>query len=391
MIALWLSLIACSATLKRVLPEGPVLSAEDAEAWNGVTLPEVAYTGPPRFDGLLPPVQLFGIYYGVDVVIVSDHPDWDMHEYARLDTPQGPVWMAKDSSTDLVQTISTDLDEVDSWAADVPVPRQQTPIRVTEAWDGRKLDFSMAYTNPAGDPVEVHVEGVLPKRPPGLRNGNTMGHSRQAVAAVLDLERFGHRAKADITIGGQPYNVERLLGVYAMRFLLQQAQAGFAITDLTARPSADGVTIVRPGSAGVDWPTRATEPWTTATEDGLALLRYDDGYLVRTYAFASGGLAWGEVVQHGRGLPVLRAHFSPALPDVTRPFEGEAVSRFRLDVNGQVGHGVGTVRVRWVDDEALVVEIEPEAPRWLQSRPMVGTIRHNADGTAGLTIHTLSD
>jgi hypothetical protein len=129
-IILWL--LACSASLRRVLPAGPVLSPVEAATFDAVLLPEVDYTGPPRLGAPLPPLQLFGVYYSVDVVIVSDHPDWDMHEYARLDTPQGPVWMAKDSDNDYVQTISAELDDLDSWAAEVPVPRQQSPVTVSK-------------------------------------------------------------------------------------------------------------------------------------------------------------------------------------------------------------------------------------------------------------------
>lgn len=382
----WLTLLACTAPLRRVLPEGAVLSAEAAAAFDTVVPSPVAYSGPSLLGAPLPPVQLFGVYYGVDVVIVSDHPDWDMHEYARLDTPQGPLWMAKDSDNDYVQTISADIDALDTWAAEVPVPRQRVPVSVTEEWDGRRLRFAMDYTNPAGEPVSVTVKGTVPRRPPGQRNGNTMGHSRQAVAAVLDLERMGHRARAQISIDGEPYRVHRLLGLYSMQFLLQQAQVGFAIADFSARPADGGLHIVRPGADGVDWPTRASESWSQeATEDGLSVLRYDDGYLVRTYAFIDGGLAWAQITQHGRDIPVLDARFSPALPDLTRPFEGEAESRFRFDVNGQIGHGTGAVRARWATDDAVVIEIAGQQPSWLLERPMVGTLRYT-DGAARVRI-----
>ena len=361
------------------MPKGAVLSAAEASPFDAVRLPDVVYTGPAKVDAPLPPLQFFGIYYGVDVVIVSDHPDWDMHEYARLDTPQGPIWMAKDSDMDLVQTISVDRQDFEVWAPEVPVPRQYSPISVSEQWDGRRLSLEMAYTNPSGEPVEVTFSGVVPKNPPGLRNGNTMGHSQQAVAAVLDLERFGHRGRATISIGGQPQRVQRIFGIYSMRFLLQQAQAGLARADYAVSPTEDGVTITRPGGP-VEWPTRSTEAWTQHAEGDLTLLRHDDGYLIHTHAFAEGGLVWSQIEQHGRDVPVLRASFSPAMPDVTRPFSGEVESAFRLDVNGQVGHGTGHVRARWADEHAIILEVEPTAPSWLMTRPMVGNIRYSAQG-----------
>ena len=378
MLILLLSLLGCSASIRRVLPAGPALTPAAAAAFEAATPSPVHYTGPARLGTPIPPLQMFGIYYGVDVVIVSDHPDWDMHEYARLDTPDGPIWMAKDSDTDLVQTISTNLPNIDTWAPEVPVPRQSVPMTVSEEWNGRRLSFEMAYTNPHGQPVEVSFSGVMPRRPPRLRNGNTMGHSQQAAAAVLDLERFGHRAKAEITIDGQPRSIERLLGLYSMRFLLQQAQAGFAIADYAITPTDTGLLLTRPSEAA-PWPTHSEEHWSRSTEGALTLLQLDDGYLIHTHAFAEGGLVWSKIEQHGRDIPVMNIHFEPALPDVTRPFDGESESQFRLDVNGEIGHGTGVVKTHWVDDLGVVITLAPTAPQWLQDRPMVGHIRYTDD------------
>jgi hypothetical protein len=68
------------------------------------------------------------------------------------------------------------------------------------------------------------------------------------------------------------------------------------------------------------------------------------------------------------------------MPDVTRPFSGEVESAFRFDVNGQTGHGTGYVRARWADEHAIILEVEPTAPSWLMTRPMVGNIRYSAQG-----------
>ena len=385
MLMLPVLLWGCSGVLSNVLPAGAVLSPTEADAFEAPALPSVRYTGaPPRLPGPLPPLQVFGVYYAVDIVIVSDHPDWNMHEYARLDAPQGSVWLAKDSTHDGVQTITADLPDIETWVADVPVPRRAGPVAVQEDWDGDHLTLSLDYTNPHDQAVSVQVEARVPSRPPRLRNGNTMGHSRQAVAAVLDLERMGD-AKAEISIDGEARKVVRLLGLAPMEFVLQQAQAGFAIADFAAQPTDGGLRITRPGQDAA-WPSRAEEVWERQDgPDGLTRLVYDDGYLIRTYAFLDGGLLWAEVAQHGRDVPVLRAWLSPALPDVTRPFVGEAESRFRLDVNGQVGHGTGIVRARWSEDQqAVILELEPLSPRWLADRPMVGHVRYPLGGGAAV-------
>ena len=46
----------------------------------------VAYTSLPRVRFPVPPVQVFGLRYDLDIVAVSDHPDFVMHELARVVT-----------------------------------------------------------------------------------------------------------------------------------------------------------------------------------------------------------------------------------------------------------------------------------------------------------------
>ena len=111
------------------------------------------------------------------------------------------------------------------------------------------------------------------------------------------------------------------------------------------------------------------------------LLRYDSGYTLQTVALVEGGLAWAEVAQHGRDQPIFRASFSPALPDVRRPFTGVVTSQFRMDINGQRGHGTGVVEAEWIDD-AVVLRVIPSAPWWLESRPMTGRIAYPGDDAA---------
>ncbi|MEL6346209.1 MAG: hypothetical protein AAFV53_24070 [Myxococcota bacterium] len=376
----WLGLGGCANRLSQLLPADAVLSPAEADAFDVLRPSAVIYTGPPRLRGPLPPLQIFGVYYAVDVVLVSEHPDWDMHEYARLDGPDGPIWMAKDSDQNGVQTIIAELPDIEAWVADVAVPRRAGAIAATERWDGDRLTLDLAYTNIDGEPVELSVQARMPAKPPGLRNGNTMGHSRQAVSAALDLERMGHGGSATMSIGGEPQRIERLLGVYRMQFLLQQAQGGFSQSSYFVTSVPEGIRVIRPGAPDVDWPTRADEQWVRTEADEQTTLRYDDGYLVREYVFQDGGLWQVTITQHGRALPVTHAVFQPPLPDVTRPFEGVGVSRFRLDINQQVGHAVGEVRVRWADEDTVDVQIVPEAPDWVASRPIGGTVRYQEDG-----------
>jgi hypothetical protein len=84
---------------------------------------------------------------------------------------------------------------------------------------------------------------------------------------------------------------------------------------------------------------------------------------------------------------VLALRLDRALPDLARPFEGAAESRFSLDVDGQAGHGTGRLRARWEAD-GPVVEMVPEAPWWLAERPMRTTVRFH-DGGADVRIERM--
>lgn len=376
-----LLILGCATlqTVERMSPSGPVVRANELERLEQVLPAEVDYSGEPVVDVPVFPLQSFGIYYGVDVVLISDHPDWDMHEYARLDTPAGPVWMAKDADRQLVQTVVADLEGIESWAAEAAVPRQAGPVEVEDRSEGRITDLTLRYTNTNGEPVEVEVRAKMPRRPPGKRNGSTMGHSRGAVAAVLDLERFGHGGRAKMTIGGEEVAIKRLLGFYKMQFLLQQAQGGFSQASYRLTGTPEALHVDRPVT--VPWPTEASEDWSVSTEGELTILRYDSGYTVQTCALSEGGLVWTEVAQHGREVPIFRASFVPALPDVRRPFAGTVTSAFRMDINGQQGHGTGQVTAQWVDG-AVVLDVLPSEPWWLESRPMRSEVRYPGDGSA---------
>jgi hypothetical protein len=381
--------LAC-ATLDDMLPGTAVLDAAAVAAWPGPRPADVRYTGPARTDHPVLPLQVFGVYYDLDVVLVSRHPDWDMHEYARVQTPQGPLWMAKDADMAKVQTIIADHPELGTRIAEVPVQRFVRPVQVEDRTEGRRIDVSIAYENSAGEPVSVQYRGKLPGKPPPKRNGHTMGHSAHAVAVALDLERFGTGGKARIEIDGERVKLDRLLGLYRQRYLLKQAQGGVAVTSLRQQPSGEGgFTVVRPAAGATDpatgaagWPTTRTEAWQVSGDTAV----FDDGWTRQTYTFVDGGLSRATVHQYGREDAVTDLWFDPALPDLSRSFEGQAASRFRMDINGQAGHGTGTLTTWW-EGEVAHVALTPDAPRWLADRPMAGTVSFRPDGAVLVEMH----
>lgn len=362
-----LALLSACAPVRNMLPGPAVLSDAERAAFDGPAPAAVRYTGPPRTEAPVLPVQVWGLRYDLDVVLVSEHPDWTMHEYARVDLPTGPLWLAKDADAAGNQSIVADLPDIEAWIAEVPAVRVAGPLAVEDRSTATTADLRFAYTNTAGDPVVVTYRGPMPTKPSNPRNGNTMGHSRATVAVLLDLHLFRPGGAARVTIDGVDWPLRKLLGIYPLKFLLAQTQAGFATADFRVTAGADGFTLTRPGG-DEPWPTRATEAWTTDGE----WVRRDGPVTSLRYRFRGGELDRAEVHQVGVDGPVMAVTFRPALPDLRRPFQGTAESRFVVDVAGQPGHGVG--RVRATSGEAVTVEMIPDEPRWFADRPMRSTV-----------------
>ena len=368
-----LALSGCG--LKSILPSKPVAKEAHIRTLEAQVASPAAYTDQARTDFPIIPLTTFGLQYAVDVVFVSEHPDWDMHEYARLDVDGQSIWIAKDSTPSGVQTIIADVDDLEAWMPEIAVPRIQAPIVLKDRTQGSAVDIEMTYTNPNGQLTEIWAKGALPSKPPAKRNGNTMGHSRDVVAAVLDIERFGSRIDGGISIDGEAQKFDRILGLVPFRFLLKQTQAGVVVTNFRLMAAEDGFQLIRPSPSDPDWPTRSKEGWAW---DGSTAL-YDNGVVEFEYRFIDGGLSAAQVRQHGLSEPTFNLHITPALPDLRRHFAGTLTSRFAMHVNGQKGHGTGSISARWTSDSTVEVHFVPDAPFWLADRPMKTVVQFRGD------------
>lgn len=375
-----------------MLPTGPVLSPRDLPAFEAATPSPAVYDGDPRVPFLVLPVQIFGVLYQTDVVISTRHPRWDMHEYARIDTPEGHLWMAKDSDRAGVQTIIADLPDLDTVLAEVPVPRKRGAVVVQDDSEGEDIKLRLSYDNPDGEPVIAEYAGRMPAKPPRQRNGNTMGHSQHAVAVVLDISRMGSfRHRAAISIGGEQHRIKRVAGLVPMHFLLRQAQGGLAVTSFRqeAADDAGAFRLQRPAGAGErdpatgapGWPTRRQEHWTVESVGDSQHLSFDSGLNQLHYHFVAGGLSRATVQQVAVDRPVSTLWVEPALPDLRRPFAGTLVSRVRMDVGEERGHGLGRMEARWIDADTVQVDFFGEKPRWLATRPLRHTLSFQPDGS----------
>lgn len=364
---------------------------ERSAGWMGPTPSGASYTGPAVGDHPVLPLQVFGITYDLDLVLRSKHPTWDMHEYAMLRTPDGPVWMAKDArAATMTQSIVADLPDIQAWLPEVPLARTAQPLEVLDRSEGDWLDLQLRYVNDDGEAVEVRYEGKAPRQSMPKRNTSTMGHSRQYVLAALDLSHREFARRASIQIGDDPVPLERILGLIPFQLVLVQTQAGFSVGSFGQESLEGGFrsTHVMPdgGEVAQDWVLEERGRTVEAIQrTPMRTLRY-------RYLAHEGSLELAEmtVEQWGRGAPPCRVVLQPALPDLRRPFEGTVRSRYVIDVNGQPSHAVGWLEARWEEGEA-VVDILPEAPEWTVDRPMQSRVRHGADGRVAVAVARVGD
>jgi hypothetical protein len=333
------------------------------------------YDGPPVVPFPVVPLQVWGLAYDLDLVVVSKHPSWDMHELARLTTPDGPLWLAKDARAgSLEQSIVADLPDIEAWLPEVPVRRMSYPVRVDDRSTADRLDLTVDWQTVDGEEARVAYRGKPPLTAQAKRNGSTMGHSRDAVLAVLDVSHRTFASSTDITIGGQAYRTDRILGLVPFRMALIQVQGGLAVGETSQEASEGGVSVRYKAWSGA-WIDTA---WTQSiAPDGAVVLEQADPVRTLRYRFRPDGdaleLESAEVTQWGRAAPTVHVAFSPPLPDVRRPFLGEVRVSYVIDVNGQLGHAVGHVVAKWVGD-SVVLDVAPIAPWWTLDRPLRATV-----------------
>jgi len=411
--------LLCACGFRQMLPQGPVLSPADRVAWDEERPSGASYTGPPRVDFPVLPLQVFGAAYELDLVLVSRHPDWNMHEYARLDTPDGPLWLAKDSrEPSREQSLVAAQPDVLTWMPEIPLARRRSRLEVDDRSDDSWLDIDLRYDNIDGHPVEVRYEGRSRHRAMRRRNGSTMGHSRDQVLAVLDVSHRTWGRRASVRIDGREWPLQRVLGVRPLALALTQTQGGLSIgsyqqvATLHGPPRAGREELLHAASAesedleARDGATSGGRFWTAHQAGDVEIeqvwriestgthLEVQQASPLRSlhYRFLASDdaleLVSLTVRQWGREVPTCHIALDPALPDVRRPFEGERNSRYAIDVNGQRGHAVGTLVARWTDDGVRIL-VAPEEPWWTRDRALVSTITYPGGNVAEVQIDRL--
>ncbi len=200
-----------------------------------------------------------------------------------------------------------------------------------------------------------------------------MGHSRGSLIAALDLSHRDWARRVDVSYDDTPCPLLRLFLVKPFGLALRQTQGGFVTGSYTQRATSDGL-VVTHSRGDETW----RQPWTIASEDGGVAVTQTDPLRTITHRFLEEGDALElreiTVTQFGREHAPMRALFSPALPDLRRPFEGTATSRWVLDINGQQSHAIGLATATW-GEVGTKVDLRGSAPWWVADRPMAITVR----------------
>lgn len=380
-------LLSACRNIKRMLPEGPAFTEKERQTLMDEPPHAVRYTGAPKVDFPVLPLQVWAATYELDIILVSQHPDWNMHEYAQLATPEGTIWMMKDAEEGtLNQTIVADLEDIQAWMPELPVERKAYPVKVVDNSTDKRLDLQFEYETLKGQQVVATYQGKRPRTQLKKQNGSTMGHSRHQLLAALHLPVRDFGQKASIQYDGKAYKMDKLLGLVPFQMALQQTQGGASSGQFALSSTKGGLQ-----SAHHKEGASVEQQWTVKRSGGRTIVRQQSSFRALQYEFEGEDtlcLKVAHAQQWNQSVPGARFEFSPALPDLRRPFEGRYTSNFVLDIEGQHRNAKGTITVEWVEGTAQVT-LTPTDPWWVTDRPMRTIIQYTTEGTVEVGITML--
>ncbi len=371
-----------------MLPEGPALNrAERAETLLQRGRHAVVYTDKPLVDFPVLPVQTWAATYELDLVLVTKNPNWNMHEYAKLATPEGAVWLMKDAEEgSLDQFIVADIENIQSWLPELPVVRKYYPVKVVDNSTDKLLNYEFEYENVKGKLVKATYKGKYPTTALKKRNGSTMGHSRNQLLVALDLPYRDFGKKATISYDGVPYKMEKLLGLVPFQMALQQTQGGLSSGQFVIEATDNNKFKTTHTNNG----HTVEQDWGYSYTPKHYFVQQKNNFRFLTYEFVGieeQELEFAHVSQWNKDEEGMRITFAPPLPDVRRPFEGQYRSDFVIDMAGEQSNAVGEVVVEWINGKASII-VRPSAPWWVVDRPMQTLITYK-DGKAYVDIKML--
>lgn len=376
-------IVSACQNLKKMLPEGPALSNKERESYLSKPPHQISYNDVAKVDFPILPLQVWAATYELDIILVSTNPDWNMHEYALLKTPKGDLWVMKDAEEGtLNQFIITDLPDVQDWLPELPVTRKSYPVKIVDKSTEKNLDMSFYYENMKGQKVEASYQGKRPTTALKKKNGSTMGHSRQQLLVALDLPYRDFGKKASISYDGKFYKMDKLLGLVPFQMALTQTQGGASSGQFTMQSENGQLTTTHQTQS-----QPCTQNWTIEQKNGQTIVQQKNDFRSLVYEFSGTEkleLKKAYVQQWNKKEKGVSIEFSPALPDLRFPFEGEFTSNFVMDIAGKNGNAIGTVTALWKDGQAQLL-VNPTKPWWVTDRPMKTVINYQ-NGKAEISI-----
>ncbi len=370
-----LKLVTACQSLKKMMPEGATISAKERTAILHQKQHDITYLGAAKVDFPVFPIQAWAATYELDIILVSQNPLWNMHEYAKLATPQGDLWLMKDAAEpSLDQYITADLPNINAWLPELPVLRKSYPIKVIDNSTTKWLDLSFSYENIKGQKIEASYQGKYPKTVQKKKNGSTMGHSKNQLLVALDLPYRDFGKKATISYDGKAYKIKKILGLLPFQMALKQTQGGLSSGSYRIFRKENKIISSHQTQAEA-----VRQHWTVEEKDSLTVLEQKNDFRTVTYIFENKGeslaLKVAYVQQWNKKEKGVRIEFSPALPDIRRPFEGKITSKFVLDIAGENNNAIGSITAEWQGDKALLTVL-PSQPWWVRDRAMQTTIEY---------------
>lgn len=221
---------------KDVKPTGPVMTPyERSRDFAKPAASGATYSSqPPLVDSVVPPFMAFGAAFDLDIALGLKNDRIDMIEIARMQTPDGPIWLALESRSETHdQTIVANVENIQNWMPELPVARKSGGLNVEDRTTADGLDLKVTYTNPDNRPVELVLQGDPPSKGAKFRNGNTMGHGENEMLVVLDVSSMESLFNADVRVDDQKVSTRKIAGVVPFQFSMTQAQGGVGIGEYT--------------------------------------------------------------------------------------------------------------------------------------------------------------
>ena len=237
----------CGAKYKAA---GPVMSGYERAVKFPVHRPHdnLAYSGrKPASTAPIIPLMAFGAAFDLDFALMPREGDFNMLEFARINLPEGHLWLALETLESGEQTLVANVDDIEAIMPELPLPRLAVDnFTTTDLSTESTVDVSLSYDNSRGNRVDAQLLGEPPIAPERNRNGRIYNHSQNQLLTVLDIPASESLFKADVTVDGKGLSMRKIAGFVPARFVQQQAQGGLAIGTyrlIPSGPAAGGPTL----------------------------------------------------------------------------------------------------------------------------------------------------